>query len=276
MRGAHRFTGILGWPLDQTLSPAIHNAAFRSLGMDWIYLEWPVPPEKLAAAVAGLRAFGAEGANVTMPHKEAVLTELDELSGDARRIGAVNTIQRLGDQLIGHNTDVDGFSEFLAADAGVQIKDRSTLVLGAGGAARAVVCALEDLGARRIVVAARNEERALPVTQLARPIADVIPWEGAAATVAEVDLVVNATPLGWRGEKLLEDAPWHPGQVACDLVYAPPVTPFMEGARSKGVETWGGLGMLIHQAAASFRIWTGRDPSIATMSAAAVRSIGSR
>src|SRR3712207_5801878 len=113
-RVSSNFVGVLGWPLDHTLSPPIHAAAFRHLGMDWIYLAWPVPPEDLAAAVGGLRALGALGANVTMPHKETVIEHLDEISGDARAVGAVNTIQRIGDRLIGHNTDVDGFREFLS------------------------------------------------------------------------------------------------------------------------------------------------------------------
>ncbi|MDQ3955264.1 MAG: shikimate dehydrogenase, partial [Actinomycetota bacterium] len=119
--------GLLGWPLEYTLSPTIHNAAFKSLALDWIYLRWPVPPEHLAGAVAGLRALGAEGANVTIPHKEQVIPLLDELSGDARRVGAVNTVQRLGEALVGHNTDVDGFREAVVADAGIDLRDKAVL-----------------------------------------------------------------------------------------------------------------------------------------------------
>src|SRR5918999_3974205 len=108
-RRVEHFVGVLGWPLRSTLSPAIHNAAFRRLGLDWVYLRWPVSPEALDAAVGGIRALGATGANVTMPHKETVMDLLDELSGDAAAIGAVNTIQCVGGLLVGHNTDVDGF-----------------------------------------------------------------------------------------------------------------------------------------------------------------------
>lgn len=275
LRSVARFTGILGWPLEHSLSPTIHNAAFRSLGLDWVYLSWPVQPEGLAAAVGGLRALGAQGANVTMPHKEAVIELLDDVSGDARRIGAVNTIQRVGDSLVGHNTDVDGFRDFLVGDAGVDPGGKKALVLGAGGAARAVVCALDDLGAESIAIAARREQRGRAIASLAQhQHAEVVSWDGIEKVAAGSDIVVNATPLGMAGERVLERAAWHERQVVCDLVYSPPVTPLMEAARAAGAEAWGGLGMLIHQAAMSFRIWTGNDPSLATMSAAAIRAIG--
>lgn len=273
MKGDTRFVGLLGWPLEYTLSPTIHNAGFRSLDLDWIYLRWPVPPEHLAGAAAGLRALGAEGANVTIPHKEAIIPHLDELSGDARRVGAVNTIQRLGETLVGHNTDVDGFRETVVADAGIDVTSKTALVLGAGGAARAVVCALGDLGIARITIAARAEEKVKGLLGLARA-AEVTPWEDATSSVTEADIVVNATPLGGRGEKVLEGAEWHEGQSVFDLVYRPAVTPLMEQARAGGADAWGGLGMLIQQAAASFRIWTGKDPAPAAMSAAAVRALG--
>ena len=275
MRPIAHFTGVLGWPLDHTLSPTIHNAAFRNVGLDWVYLAWPVRPEDLAAAIGGLRALGAQGANVTMPHKESVIEYLDEVSGDARRVGAVNTIQRSGDKLIGHNTDVDGFRSFLVDDAGMDPSGKTVLVLGSGGAARAVVCALDDLGAAHVVIAARREDRGREIAELAsRPVVDVEAWERAEELVGRSDLIVNATPLGMNGETPLPTATWRPGQVVCDLVYSPPSTPLMDAARAAGVEAWGGLGMLIHQAALSFRVWTGQDPSVAAMSAAAVRSIG--
>ena len=275
MRSVARFAGVMGWPLDHTLSPTIHNAAFRSLGLDWVYLAWPVAPEDLGAAVGGLRALGAEGANVTMPHKETVIEHLDDVSGDARRIGAVNTIQRVGGSLIGHNTDVDGFRSFLVDDVGADVTGKSAVVLGAGGAARAVVCALDDLGAGAIRIAARRPDAGAAVAPLAvRQRAEVLDWEAAPAAAAEADLVVNATPLGMAGETPLEDASWRAGQVVCDLVYRPPTTRLMERARAAGAEVHGGLGMLIHQAALSFRIWTGKDPSLAAMSAAAIRAIG--
>lgn len=276
LKSRTHFVGVMGWPLDYTLSPVIHAAAFRNLGLDWVYLEWPVEPARLAGAVAGLRALGAAGANVTMPYKESVTQYVDELSGDARALRAVNTIQRVGEKLIGHNTDVDGFREFLVADAGVRVAGRKALVLGAGGAARAVVRALSDLGAAQVRIAARRREKGRVVLDLvpARG-SEVVDWESAGDAAVDSDIVVNATPVGsGAGELVLSDVVWRPGQVVCDLVYSPPVTPLLQKAREKGAEAWGGLGMLIHQAALSFRIWTGKNPSIEAMSAAAVRAIG--
>jgi shikimate dehydrogenase len=269
------FAGVLGWPLTHTLSPAIHNAAFRRLGFDWVYLQFSVPPDLLEAAVGGLRALGAIGANVTIPHKETVIAFVDQVSGDAAAIGAVNTIQRVGDRLIGHNTDVDGFREFIAGDAGIDVSGSAALVLGAGGAARAVVKALDDLGASEIAIAARSSERGSALTQLVgRARAKVADWDGASALAADAAIVVNATPLGSANENPLPDATWHSGQAVVDLVYSPPTTPLVEAARAAGADAWGGLGMLVRQAAASFQIWTGQDPPLETMSAAAVHAIG--
>jgi shikimate dehydrogenase len=248
-----RFAGVLGWPLEHTLSPAIHNAAFRRLDLDWVYLAFPVPPERLEQAVAGLRVLGAVGANVTMPHKETVMSLLDELSGDARSVGAVNTIQNVGDRLIGHNTDVDGFSRFLTADAGLEVKGSRALVLGAGGAARAVVRALLDL-----------------------EVEDPVEWAVASARVEDFDLVVNATPLGAAGEDPLPTARFRMGQAVVDLVYEPPATPLVARARESGAAGWNGLGMLVHQAAAALRIWSGQEPPVEAMSVAALHALTRR
>ncbi|MDQ3646317.1 MAG: shikimate dehydrogenase [Actinomycetota bacterium] len=276
-RGTGHITGVLGWPLEHTLSPAIHNAAFRHLGLDWIYLPFPVRPELLADSVRGLVALGAMGANVTMPHKESIIPLLHDISGDARAVGAVNTLQRIGDRLIGHNTDVDGFREFLVGDAGVRIEGKRALVLGSGGAARAVVKALDDLGASKIVIAARDPGRGSSLVRLVRPgTARVEPWDRGEAIARESDVIVNATPLGTRSANPLPGVRFGPGQAVIDLVYTPPSTALVEAARAGGADGWGGLGMLVHQAAASFRIWTGQDPPIEAMSAAAVHSIGSR
>jgi shikimate dehydrogenase len=245
------------------------------MSIDWVYFAWPVPPEDLVAAVGGIRALGAMGANVTMPHKEAVLALLDEISGDAAAVEAVNTIQRFGDRLIGHNTDVDGFKEFLSADAGVDVAGTSAVVLGSGGAARAVVRALADEGAARITIAARDPDRAAGVASVAPDVARVEQFQNARRLAETADVVINATPLGANGEDPLPDAAWHPGQFVADLIYVPPTTPMVQRARNAGASASNGLGMLVHQAAASFRIWTGMDPSLEAMSAAALRSIRS-
>lgn len=267
--GSH-FAGVLGWPLEHTLSPAIHNAAFRAVGLDWVYLAWPVPPEMLRDAIAGVRALGARGANVTIPHKVDVMEWLDGISPDAEAIGAVNSIERIGDRLIGHNTDCEGFRRFLLDDAGYDAAGRDVLILGAGGAARAVARAVAGLGAERVVVAARRLAAAAAVASVAAGAA--APWEEAGEIADAADVVVNATPLGAGSEDALPSARFRPGQLVVDIVYHPPSTPMIERARSAGADAWGGLGMLVHQAAASFRQWTGQDAPLEAMSAAAVRA----
>jgi shikimate dehydrogenase len=273
VRPGGSFLGVLGWPLEHTLSPTIHNAAFRRMGIDCVYYAWPVPPEELDDAIRGIRALGALGANVTMPHKQAVVEHLDEISGDAQALGAVNTIQRYGGKLIGHNTDVDGFREFLEGDSGVSIAGRKALVLGAGGAARAVVKALADGGATSVTVAARDPEKGTEAAKLAS-VGEAIEWSLAERATGEANLIVNATPLGSDGENPLPGAPFHSGQVVVDLLYRPPTTALVRAARGAGAQGWGGLGMLVHQAAASFRIWTGQEPALPVMSAAALHAIG--
>ncbi|MBW3594945.1 MAG: shikimate dehydrogenase [Actinobacteria bacterium] len=274
-RPAANFVGVLGWPLEHTLSPVIHSAAFRQVGLDWLYLSWAVEPDDLADAISGLRALGALGANVTMPHKETVMAHLDELSGDARTVGAVNTIQRIGRKLVGHNTDVDGFRRFLEEDAGVDPRGMRALVLGAGGAARAVVRALDGLGVAEVAVAARDAEKTSKVVALAaRAQGRSVSWAGAATSAPSCDIFVNATPIGTGTGDPLPDVTWREGQVVVDLVYDPPATALVERARAGGSYAWGGLGMLVHQAAASFQIWTGQDPPLETMSAAALHAIG--
>jgi shikimate dehydrogenase len=263
--------GVLGWPLDHTLSPVIHNAAFRSLGLDWSYYAWPVPPEHLGDAVRGLRALGAAGANVTMPHKESVIEHLDDLEGDAAATRAVNTIQNLAGRLIGHNTDVSGFHDLLVQDIGFDISGASALVVGAGGAARAVVKALVDGGAS-VVVAARRPESAEQLRDVGE--VEVVALDDVVSAAEKVVLIVNATPVGMAGEEdPLPTVGFRSDQTVVDLVYRPPLTPLVERARAAGADAWGGLGMLVHQAAASFRIWTGREPPLDVMSAAALHAL---
>ena len=270
-RSFHHCAGVLGWPLEHTLSPVIHNAAFRALGLDWAYFAWPVEPSLIGDAVRGLRALGSAGANVTMPHKEAVIEHLDALEGDAQATGAVNTIENRNGTLIGHNTDVSGFRAMLVQDIGLSVSGKRAVVLGAGGAARAVVKALHDDGADVGVVARRVElaERLREEIDV-----EVIAWSDSLEAARTADLVVNATPLGMHGEDPLPTCSFNADQTIVDLVYNPPVTPLVERARAAGADSWGGLGMLVHQAAASFRIWTGQEPPIEMMSAAAVHALG--
>ena len=268
---SHRpgFLGVLGWPLERTLSPAINAAAFEALGLPWTYLAWPVPPSELAAAVTGLRVLGALGANVTMPHKGSVIELLDDVSEEARRIGAVNTIARRGDVLVGHNTDVAGFIASLER-AGAEVAGRSALVLGAGGAARAVVTALAAMRAREIAVCARRAHAAESVAALGaggRPAS----WEERGRLAEGAGIIVNTTPLSAAGEDPLEGVRFEAGRVVVDLVYAPLETSLLARARAEGAQAVDGLGMLLAQAAESVRIWSGMEAPIEVMKRAAVR-----
>lgn len=261
--------GILGWPLERTLSPALHNAALRRAGLDWVYLPLPVAPEALGDAVRGLRALGARGLNVTMPHKETVMPHLDEVTGDAVVCGAVNTIENRGGRLVGHNTDVEGFVRLVEGDAGLDLGGLDALVLGAGGAARAVVLALGRLGTSRVRAAARR-----PVQDDGGIGCEVVPWKDLGDAVMGADVIVNCTPLGSEGTDPLAGCDIESRHVVLDIVYDPPRTPLIARAQAAGAVAHGGLGMLVHQAAASFRIWTQTEPEIEAMSAAAVRAIG--
>jgi shikimate dehydrogenase len=271
--GATSVAAVLGWPVAHSLSPVIHNAAFAALEMDWTYVALAVEPGDVPPAVAGLRALGFAGANVTMPHKEAVADTMDELTDDAKRLRAVNTIEPRGDRLVGHNTDAPGFARFLERDAGFDPAGKTALVFGAGGAARACALAVARAGLTRIVVALREPARAAP---LGRAL-DGLPTEVEAigfddADDATADLVLNATPLGAHGEalplpKLASDG------VFVDLLYRPAVTPAQRSARAAGAQAFGGLGLLLHQAALSFELWTGRPAPLEVMSAAAVAAL---
>jgi len=274
--GSTRTVGIIGWPVSHSLSPAIHNAAFAALGFDWVYVPMPVHPLQLFTALDGLAALGFAGANVTMPHKAAVADLVDDPSEDARRLHAVNTIVCHGDRLRGENTDAPGFERFLQIDAGFDPSGRHALIFGAGGAARACALALARSGVASITVAAR---KTVHVTEVAEALegfgvpVEAVAFEAAAGVKA--DVVVNATPLGARGETL-PIPPLDEGSLVVDLLYHPAVTPLQVQARAAGAAAFGGVGLLLHQAALSFQMWTGQPPPLEVMSAAALAAISDR
>ena len=276
--GLTRLTGIIGGPeqVPLSLSPAIHNAAFEALDMDWIYLPFGVAPDLLQAAMRGLAAVGIRGMNVTMPHKVAAMELTDELSEEAAKIGAINTVEVRGDLLVGHNTDGDGLVRFLQLDAGADLTGRAVIVMGAGGSARAVVAALAAAGVAEITVASRDVSKAETLEPLAAPsLFHGLPLEEEAERLlGEADIVINATPLGQkREEPVLSPERIRADAVVVDLVYKPPVTPLLEAARARGAIAHSGLGMLLHQAALSFQIWTGVEPPMEVMSAAALAQL---
>jgi shikimate dehydrogenase len=274
--GQTRVTGIIGWPVSHSLSPAIHTAAFASMDMDWVYVPLPVPPGDVAAAVAGVRALGMAGVNVTMPHKTEVTDLLaPNLTEEAARLHAVNTIEVDPEGMVGHNTDAPGFDRFLRQDAGLDPRGISVLLFGAGGAARACALALAQGAAARITVALRDPVRARALLAALEGYdvqLDVIPFDSAAGWHG--DLVIDATPIGSDGVGVPPEPAYAPGMVVVDLKYHPVVTPLQTNARAAGATAFGGLGLLLHQAALSFEIWSGRPAPLDVMSAAALGALG--
>ena len=260
---------LFGHPVAHSLSPAMHNAAFATLGLPHKYETKDVRPDDLLATVDDLRREDVLGANVTIPHKEAALRLVDDATAEAREIGAVNTLIRRGSRILGANTDVEGFARAAtAADGGPLLSGMTVLLLGAGGAARA--CAYVLLPANRVLVANRSMERA-------RQLADSLEVEGRhAEPVAwptgeiRADAVVNATPLGLHGEDPLQGLPLPP--IVLDIVPTAEVTPLVRRAReAQHVVVVEGLTMLLHQAARSFELWTGVPAPLAAMRAALPR-----
>lgn len=258
---ATRLAGLIGDPVRHSLSPAIHNAAFRATGLDWVYLAFEVVPGGAAAAVAAMGALGLEGLNATMPHKVDVAGAVDRLSPVAAELGAVNTVAREGTALVGHNTDGDGLVTSLRAEHSFDPAGRRCLVLGAGSTARAVARSLGAAGAADVAVVARRADQAAVVAGVA----------GAAGRLGEVtdadaaDLVVNATPVSRELPLGLEASRLGRGQVVVDVVYQPPATALLVAAAAQGAATANGVGMLVHQAALAFELWTGVPAPVAEM-----------
>jgi shikimate dehydrogenase len=261
--------GLLGSPVEHSLSPAMMTAAFGARAMDAVYLAFEVRPDALGAAVAGLRVLGARGLNVTLPHKETVVPLLDELASSARTVGAVNTIVVERGRLIGHNTDASGFVEALR-EAEADPLGGHAVLLGAGGAARAVAAGLARAGAASITIAGRAEARAQEIVTSLRarspgPVFRATSLESDALCDARTTLLVNCTPAGMDGgpdgDALAASLPLDElpaSATVVDLVYRPLETPLLARAEARGVATLGGLTMLLHQGAAAFHLWTGR------------------
>jgi shikimate dehydrogenase len=272
--GATRVAGVIGWPVARSLSPAIHNAAAEALGLDRVYVALPVAPGAVEAAVRGLVALGFDGANVTMPHKDAAARVVDRLTEDAERLRAVNTIHVAPDGVLGTNTDAPGFWRFLERDAGFDPSGRTALLFGAGGAARACALALARAGIARLIVALREPARDADLRRSLDGFAvavRTVAFEDAATEAA--DLIVNATPLGGHGE-ILPLPPLAPSTMAVDLLYRPATTPLQLAVREAGGTAFGGLGLLLHQAALAFELWTGQPAPMEAMSAAALAALG--
>jgi shikimate dehydrogenase len=272
---------LFGQPVEENPTGPMQEAAFEALGLNWRYLTVEVAPAALRDAVAGMRAFGIRGANLTIPHKVAVMEYLDEVAPDAAIIGAVNTVRHEGARLIGENTDGKGFMRGVR-EGGTDPNGKRVVVLGAGGAARAIVTELALAGAAEVLVVNRSADRGEQMTaDLAAKLKTPIRfqrWEGTFAVPGETDILVNATSIGMYPNVDamppvdLSGAPQT--MLVCDAVINPPDTPFLRAARQRGLPTLDGLAMLVYQGVIGFELWTGQKAPEQVMKDALKKALG--
>ena len=278
--------GIIGYPVDHSISPIFQQAALDYIGIDAVYEKWEVTPEKVGDFVNQLRAPDSLGINVTLPYKRAVIPFLDEVDEWATSAGAVNTIVNQGGHLSGHNTDGPGFLQALLNETGYDPKGTSALILGAGGAARGILLALVRGGVESIVIANRTLERAGELSRLSYDngvASEAISISGDALNEAanSADLIVNCTSLGMSHGPDELGSPMSAAQIPAtaivnDLVYTPMLTPMLKEAAKAGATALGGLHMLIYQGVLSFKMWTGQDPPVDVMLDVATKEMISR
>jgi shikimate dehydrogenase len=278
--GKTRVCGVIGDPVEHTVSPAMQNAAFNALGLDYVYLPFKVVPDNLEKALQGVRGLNFGGINVTIPHKVAVLAYLDDLDPLAENLGAVNTIVNQDGYLKGYNTDATGFYQALKG-AGVEPSGKNITILGAGGAARAVAFILADKGAS-ITVLNRDETRAKKLgdslMRLFRLEVKIggLKKKNLAKIIEQTEILVNTTSVGMLpqgGYSPLPPGLIHPAQVVFDIVYNPTKTALLAEAEEVGARTIGGLEMLVQQGAAAFELWTGLNAPVQEMRVAAVSAL---
>ncbi|WP_026689168.1 shikimate dehydrogenase [Alteribacter aurantiacus] len=256
--------GVFGHPIGHSKSPVMHNAALKELGISGTYEAYDIHPDDLEEAVDSLRRNHFRGVNVTLPHKVSVMPFLDEVSSDARAIGAVNTIVNENGRLIGYNTDGQGYLNSLIAESGEDIKNKRVLVIGAGGASRAVAVSLKKYGVNFLAITNRTLSKAKDIARICEPIGrvNVLPSTIAQANVTSFDIIINTTSIGMEPdvtrmpfslETLKRDS------IVSDLIYTPFKTRFLQVAENKGAKTINGLGMFINQGAIAFELWTGKQ-----------------
>jgi shikimate dehydrogenase len=275
IKATTKIFGIFGHPVEHSLSPVMHNAAFLELRLDCIYVAFDVPPDELASATRAIRSLGIRGVNVTIPHKESIIPFLDEISSEASHTGAVNSITNENGMLKGYNTDVHGFSRAIKEDLGVEPKGFRVFLLGAGGAARAVLTALGMNGSKEIYIINRTYDKARKLAsdfekhfeRLSIYAYSLDDMSSVQMSLKSADLLVNASSSGMDGIKpidlnleLLKK-----GAMVYDLVYKPRETTLVKNAKELGLRAAGGLSMLLHQGAKSFEIWTGNNAPIDVM-----------
>lgn len=271
--GKTQLCGLFGHPVKHTASPDMHNSAFEHLNLNYRYMAFDIKPNDVQAAIKSLPALGIAGINVTVPHKQAVCPHLDEISQEAKLIGAVNTVQIKGDKLIGYNTDAYGFTESLKTEGKTEIKNKTMCLFGAGGAGLAVAFGSALEGLKTIYIRELNEEQAINLIKRLNHnfpelktvyIQDPTDINNA---VADSDFLVNATPLGLKdSDPLIVDADaLHQNLIVYDLVYNPKETKLLKAASEKGSTAVSGMGMLLLQGAKAFEIWTGQKAPVEIM-----------
>lgn len=280
-----RYLGIIGDPIEHSLSPVMHQSALEAQQLDYIYLPFRITSERLRDALDGFKSLGFVGLNVTLPHKVDVISYLDKLSQEAELVGAVNTLHLENDRWVGYNTDGLGFFRSLQEDGGVNPVGSRILIIGAGGAARAVAIQLGLTQAQEVIIANRDPQKA---ERLARELQGKLPHVSyqamdlhpttVAAAMQKVEIIVNATPIGMEGypeSSLPVQQDWFdPRHRVVDLIYRPLETPLLKLAKSAGAYTVSGLGMLLYQGVESYRIWTKIDPPVEVMREALLANLG--
>jgi len=279
--GKTKVCGIIGDPIEHTMSPVMHNAAFKKLGLDFVYLPFRVKKEELSRAVDGVRALNIKGLNVTIPHKVAIIPFLDKLDLLAEKIGAVNTIVNDEGVLTGYNTDATGFLQALL-EQGVEPEGKNIVILGAGGASRAISFILAERGAHLVILnrqPARAEELAQRITQVFEKeiTALTLNEENLAKVLARADILVNTTSVGMVPD--IDETPvpvglLKPGLIVFDIVYNPVQTRLLKEAEAAGAKTINGLDMLVWQGALAFEKWTGRKAPLDLMKREAIKALG--
>ena len=275
IKATTRIYGIFGHPVSQSLSPAMHNAAFRHLGLDCIYLAFNVDPRNVAQAVSSIRALGLCGINVTIPHKQSVMEGLDEVVPEASMVGAVNTIVNEDGRLKGYNTDVSGVLRALRSELGFIPQDKNVFIVGAGGASRAVIVAVCTGRARSVAIVNRTYLKAQKLSEEFSPRFDGVGFSAApvddadrvSRLMAQADIVINCSSAGMGDIEPLRLPLDLLGEscVIYDLVYKPPITPLVRDSRALGLRAESGLGMLLYQGVDAFEIWTGEDAPVEVM-----------
>lgn len=275
IKATTRIYGIFGHPVSQSLSPAMHNAAFRHLGLDCVYLAFDVDPRNVDQAVGSIKVLGLCGINVTIPHKQSVMAGLDEIAPEASMVGAVNTIVNENGKLKGYNTDVSGVLRALESELEFCPPGKNVFIVGAGGASRAVIVAMCTGGARSVAVANRTYLKAQELSEEFSPHFSDIRFSAAplddsgrvSELMEQADIVINCSSAGMGDIEPLSLPLDLLGQncVVYDLVYKPPVTPLVRDSRALGLRAESGLGMLLYQGVDAFEIWTGKDAPVEVM-----------